>query len=238
MNTNGYSLPVDIWSLGCTILEMASAKPPWSQFEGVAAIFKIGNSKDIPEIPDHLSNDAKTFLRLCLQREPSGRPTALQLLDHPFVREVGTPRHSTSNLTREAFPFFSDGSRTPPTALELRSNRWSLNFLDGDHLTKPVATTSRAALISPRDNNARMITSLPVSPSSSPLRQSGLAYRSCFLSPPHPSYALAGQSHYNLHDYSVHPMRPNSPYILDPWRENPQFKAQTPPGGSPRLRQI
>ncbi|KAH7853042.1 hypothetical protein Vadar_032530 [Vaccinium darrowii] len=238
MNINGYSLPVDIWSLGCTILEMASAKPPWSQFEGVAAIFKIGNSKDIPEIPDHLSNDAKTFLRLCLQRDPSGRPTALQLLDHPFVREVGTPRHSTSNLTREAFPYISDGSRTPPTALELRSNRWNLNFLDGDHLTKPVATTSRAALISPRDNNARMITSLPVSPSSSPLRQSGLAYRSCFLSPPHPSYALAGQSHYNLHDYSVHPMRPNSPYILDPWRENPQFKAQTPPGGSPRLRQI
>lgn len=144
MNTNGYSLPVDIWSLGCTILEMASAKPPWSQFEGVryyasnveflieawvtqvlvgvmflllypqvAAIFKIGNSKDIPEIPDHLSNDAKSFLRLCLRRDPSGRPTALQLLDHPFVREQGTPRHSTSNLTKEVSPYPSDGSRTP-----------------------------------------------------------------------------------------------------------------------------
>ncbi|KAI8540654.1 hypothetical protein RHMOL_Rhmol08G0003300 [Rhododendron molle] len=325
MNTNGYSLPVDIWSLGCTILEMASAKPPWSQFEGVryyasnveflieawvtqvllgvkfllsypqvAAIFKIGNSKDIPEIPDHLSNDAKSFLRLCLRRDPSGRPTALQLLDHPFVREQGTPRHSTSNLTKEVSPYPSDGSRTPvrtseeldlavlkpkddpsrrfdiakfgseediqvgmevlsidhprhlcyslligePTTLELRSNRWNLNFLDGDHLTRPVATTSRAALMSPRDNSARMITSLPVSPSSSPLRQFEPAYRSCFLSPPHPSYALVGQSNYNLHDYSVHPLRHNTTNILDPWRENPQFKTQTPPGGSPRVRQI
>eukprot|EP00256_Glycine_max_P058189 XP_014626262.1 mitogen-activated protein kinase kinase kinase 3-like [Glycine max] len=52
MNTNGNSLPVDIWSLGCTILEMATSKPPWNQYEGVAAIFKIGNSRDMPEIPE------------------------------------------------------------------------------------------------------------------------------------------------------------------------------------------
>jgi mitogen-activated protein kinase kinase kinase 3 len=113
MNTNGYSLPVDIWSLGCTILEMATSKPPWNQYEGVAAIFKIGNSKDMPEIPDHLSNDAKNFIKLCLHRDPSTRPTAQMLLNHPFIRDQSATKAANVRITRDAFPYMFDGSRTP-----------------------------------------------------------------------------------------------------------------------------
>ncbi|CAE5962275.1 unnamed protein product [Arabidopsis arenosa] len=87
-NSNGSNLAVDIWSLGCTVLEMATTKPPWSQYEGVPAMFKIGNSKELPDIPDHLSEEGKDFVRKCLQRNPSNRPTAAQLLDHAFVRNV------------------------------------------------------------------------------------------------------------------------------------------------------
>ncbi|XP_004288333.1 PREDICTED: mitogen-activated protein kinase kinase kinase YODA [Fragaria vesca subsp. vesca] len=234
MNTNGYSLAVDIWSLGCTILEMATSKPPWSQYEGVAAIFKIGNSKDMPDIPDYLSHDAKNFVRLCLQRNPSERPTASQLLDHPFIREQMTTRSSNIKLTKDAFPYAFDGSRTPPI-LELHSNRTSITLGDADHIMKPSVTTSRA-IRSPRDN-ARMITSLPVSPCSSPLRQYGPAHKSCFLSPPHPTYAMMGQNNYNLNEYSSYTTRPNTSYTLEPWRESPLLRPQTP-GGSPRTRPI
>lgn len=49
-------------------------------------MFKIGNSKELPVIPDHLSDEGKDFVRQCLQRNPKLRPTATQLLEHPFVK--------------------------------------------------------------------------------------------------------------------------------------------------------
>lgn len=88
---------VDIWSLGCTVLEMATTKPPWSQYEGVAAMFKIGNSKELPSIPEHLSDDGKDFILQCLQRNPSRRPTAAQLLEHPFVKNIAPSERLISN---------------------------------------------------------------------------------------------------------------------------------------------
>ncbi|CAN0865464.1 Mitogen-activated protein kinase kinase kinase 3 [Linum grandiflorum] len=210
MNTNGYSLAVDIWSLGCTILEMAAGKPPWSQYEGVAAIFKIGNSKDMPEIPYFLSDEAKSFIKLCLQRDPSLRPTASQLLDHPFLRDhaMRVPNSNPSS------PYNFDGSRTPP-ALDLQPNRNG----EAEYPIKHVITNVRATRTS-RDD-MRMITSLPVSPCSSPLRQNGPAHRSCFLSPPH-LYPLMGQngSGYNVSDFSLQPARQtiapsHSDFVLD-----------------------
>ncbi|KAG6786080.1 hypothetical protein POTOM_007673 [Populus tomentosa] len=82
------SLAVDIWSLGCTILEMATLKPPWSQYEGVAAILKIAESKNYPEIPSHQSEDAQSFVKLSLLRDPSIRPPASQLLHHTFIENL------------------------------------------------------------------------------------------------------------------------------------------------------
>lgn len=67
----------------------------------------------MPEIPEHLSNDAKNFIMLCLQRDPLARPTAQKLLDHPFIRDQGATKGVTRAATRDAFPCILDGSRTP-----------------------------------------------------------------------------------------------------------------------------
>ncbi|XP_025603653.1 mitogen-activated protein kinase kinase kinase NPK1 isoform X1 [Arachis hypogaea] len=90
----GHSFSADIWSVGCTVIEMATGKPPWSQQyqQEVAALFHIGTTKSHPPIPDHLSVAAKDFLLKCLQKEPYLRPSASELLQHPFV--TGEPMDS------------------------------------------------------------------------------------------------------------------------------------------------
>ncbi|CAH9124616.1 unnamed protein product [Cuscuta epithymum] len=80
-----HALAVDIWSLGCTIIEMMNGKPPWSEYEGPAAMFKV--LKESPPIPESLSVEGKDFLQHCFRRNPAERPTASMLLEHPFVRK-------------------------------------------------------------------------------------------------------------------------------------------------------
>ena len=37
----GYSAKIDIWSLGCVVLEMFAGKRPWSTEEAIGAMFKV-----------------------------------------------------------------------------------------------------------------------------------------------------------------------------------------------------
>ncbi|XP_042418818.1 mitogen-activated protein kinase kinase kinase NPK1-like [Zingiber officinale] len=95
----GHSFSADIWSVGCTIIEMATGKPPWSQqYQEVAALFHIGTTKSHPPIPEHLSSDSKDFLLKCLQKEPNLRSTASDLLQHPFVTNEFQDLHPTHHL--------------------------------------------------------------------------------------------------------------------------------------------
>ncbi|GLT66207.1 hypothetical protein SLA2020_385870 [Shorea laevis] len=83
-NSSNLALAVDIWSLGCTIIEMFTGKPPWSDYEGAAAMFKV--MKDTPPIPETLSPEGKDFLRCCFRRNPADRPSASMLLEHRFLK--------------------------------------------------------------------------------------------------------------------------------------------------------
>ncbi|XP_015697591.2 mitogen-activated protein kinase kinase kinase 3-like [Oryza brachyantha] len=233
MNSNGYSLSVDIWSLGCTIIEMATARPPWIQYEGVAAIFKIGNSKDIPDIPDHLSLEAKNFLKLCLQRDPAARPTAAKLMEHPFVKDLVANRSFRSGMSKDLSPTSFDRKggmvQTSNRSLSpLRDPDLTMRNLQVPTSAIPSISTRRISAINP--SNVRMNMSLPVSPCSSPLRQYRQLNRSCMPSPPHPAYS-AGAANYSPINNALYPTRPSN-HLPDPWLEISQLK--TPPFDSPR----
>lgn len=49
------------------------------------ALFRIGSGEP-PPVPDSLSRDARDFILQCIRVKPDDRPTAAQLLDHPFVK--------------------------------------------------------------------------------------------------------------------------------------------------------
>ncbi|KDP38401.1 hypothetical protein JCGZ_04326 [Jatropha curcas] len=78
------ALAVDIWSLGCTIIEMFTGKPPWGELQGPQAMFKVLNKT--PPIPEALSPEGKDFLCCCFRRNPAERSSANMLLEHPFVQ--------------------------------------------------------------------------------------------------------------------------------------------------------
>ncbi|XP_050240474.1 mitogen-activated protein kinase kinase kinase NPK1 isoform X2 [Quercus robur] len=99
----GHSFSADIWSVGCTVIEMATGKPPWSQqYQEVAALFHIGTTKSHPPIPEHLSAEAKDFLLKCLQKEPDLRHVASDLLQHPFVTGDYWESHPISTSVMES----------------------------------------------------------------------------------------------------------------------------------------
>lgn len=87
IRAEGYGRSADVWSLGCTIIEMATLKPPWCNDFGepAAAMFHIASSNETPQIPEHLSPEAHDFLVRCFKRDPKERPDAVQLLNHTFI---------------------------------------------------------------------------------------------------------------------------------------------------------
>ena len=58
----------DIWSLGCTVIEMATGEPPWNEYKNpMAAIYNLIKTNTPPELPNNLSSICKNFLQCCLK---------------------------------------------------------------------------------------------------------------------------------------------------------------------------
>eukprot|EP01125_Pyxidicula_operculata_P017905 TRINITY_DN6324_c0_g1_i3.p1 TRINITY_DN6324_c0_g1~~TRINITY_DN6324_c0_g1_i3.p1 ORF type:complete len:1458 (-),score=499.55 TRINITY_DN6324_c0_g1_i3:1446-5765(-) len=81
---NGSSTKSDIWSLGCTIVELITGKPPYYDLDQMAALFRIVQD-DCPPLPEGISSICKDFLTACFQKEPLLRKSASELLKHRWI---------------------------------------------------------------------------------------------------------------------------------------------------------
>jgi len=84
----GHGRKADIWSVGCTILQMVTGQPPWKSLQlgtPAALMFHIANAQAPPPMPSALSDHLRNLLLATFSRDMNNRPTANQLLEYPFV---------------------------------------------------------------------------------------------------------------------------------------------------------
>ncbi|KAK6929823.1 Protein kinase domain [Dillenia turbinata] len=96
---NGYGVKADIWSLGITALELAHGRPPLSHLPPSKSLmlkitkrFKFSDYRQGAydgENKKKFTKQFKDFVKVCLDQEPSRRPTAEKLLKHPFFERNG-----------------------------------------------------------------------------------------------------------------------------------------------------
>jgi len=82
---NGYDHKADIWSLGITAIEMAESKPPHYDINPLRVIFVIPNRAPPTLQKGEWSPNFQDFVAKCLHKNPTERPTATELLQHPFI---------------------------------------------------------------------------------------------------------------------------------------------------------
>ncbi|KAL4440368.1 hypothetical protein ABPG75_003369 [Micractinium tetrahymenae] len=88
---DGYDEAADIWSLGITAMELASGEPPRVNVASFRLLFMIVRD-DPPQLEGgQWSTDFKDFVWQCLRKDPKARPSALDLLEHPFVMGADQP---------------------------------------------------------------------------------------------------------------------------------------------------
>eukprot|EP01133_Synstelium_polycarpum_P016627 gene16627-19756_t len=86
-----YDFKVDVWSLGIMTREMAEGEPPYLEFPPLRALFLL-TTQGVPPIKDSYkwSKEFNDFITQCLEKDAEKRPTAAELLSHPFVKKACT----------------------------------------------------------------------------------------------------------------------------------------------------
>eukprot|EP01061_Rhynchopus_euleeides_P046103 TRINITY_DN860_c0_g1_i14.p1 TRINITY_DN860_c0_g1~~TRINITY_DN860_c0_g1_i14.p1 ORF type:complete len:826 (+),score=251.86 TRINITY_DN860_c0_g1_i14:68-2479(+) len=99
-DVRSYGTKCDIWSLGCTIIEMLG-RTPWREKSGETSydvMHRIATSEAGPSLPHDLAPSMQEALAMCLKRNPDERASAAELLAHSCFADEGSLHRKGSYL--------------------------------------------------------------------------------------------------------------------------------------------
>eukprot|EP01103_Thecamoeba_quadrilineata_P019853 TRINITY_DN8243_c0_g1_i1.p1 TRINITY_DN8243_c0_g1~~TRINITY_DN8243_c0_g1_i1.p1 ORF type:complete len:609 (-),score=117.46 TRINITY_DN8243_c0_g1_i1:29-1855(-) len=86
------SIKSDIWSVGCSIIELLSGNPPYWNSGRTVALYRMVEDTH-PPFPTTLSPDVEDLLLQCFIKDVEKRPLAVDLLNHRCLKEAtGEPQ--------------------------------------------------------------------------------------------------------------------------------------------------
>lgn len=106
--SEGYDFKADIWSLGITAIELAQGEAPNSELPAMRVLLVILNSPppQLNKLETFWSQEFRDFVNACLQKNPSSRMTAKDLLEKhkKFLDKAKGPAYVKDNFLNNLKP--------------------------------------------------------------------------------------------------------------------------------------
>lgn len=156
-----YNYKADIWSLGVTLIELAEMEPPYHDLNPMRVLIKIPKA-DPPKLQfrSKWSKQFSDFIAKCLDKNPETRPSAAELLEHPWLADADDTK-PIKQLLLEAKADLEVFYEDLPEDQQPQDDKSSLGSLDqiSNHVpSSPVTPTPRLSNVFPQDEE---ITPIP-----------------------------------------------------------------------------